>query len=117
MSDIDDIDRIFRILDSILNSSFSGGIKLPQTHYQNVDMMEDDDSIYITIDLGNADGNLDIIPLRSGILIEGNINGEERRQILDVGIDLDKDSLESSLNNGILDIRIRKLKKDRNDQI
>ena len=117
MSDVDDIDRIFRILDRILNSSFSGGIRLPESHYQNVDVIEDEDSIYITIDLGNADGNLDIIPLRSGILLEGNINGEEKRQILDVGIDLDKDTLESSLNNGILDIRIKKLKKDTNDQI
>ncbi len=118
MSDIDDIDRIFRILDEILNSSFSGGIRLPkESYYKNVDMIEDEDSIYITIDLGNADGNLDIIPLRSGILLEGNINGEEKRQILDVGIDLDKDTLESSLNNGILDIRIKKLKKNINDQI
>ena len=67
--------------------------------------------------MGHADGNLDIIPLKSGILLEGNINGEEKRQILDVGIDLDKDTLESSLNNGILDIRIKKLKKDIDDQI
>lgn len=128
MDDVDDIERIFRLMDEIMNTSNWGGYYFPRGQniiYNNInknvvdskeiDFFEDDDFIYLTMELrGVSEENLVVEPKEESIKIEV-IAGDKP---LKRGYDLPSKILPKKsivkFNNCVLDVRLTKKKEKKN---
>ena len=110
MRDWDNIDRMFDMIDEIMQNKFTGGIQFGGNNPKYpVELMQDNDNIYITLSIGNVqkdDVFIDLSPdsVQFRILTE---EGEHKRE-MKLPSEVHPDSIKNTLKNGILDLTIKK---------
>lgn len=114
----DDFDDLFDTLDRIMRNEFSGGV-MRRTYQPSdkdeptIDVTEDNEHIYITIDLKNVEEeNLKITPEQDYISLQMMYDGTWSHRKFRLPAPVDPISAEINYKNYILDIVLRKLDKD-----
>jgi len=120
---INDMDELFRLVNNIMNSHFSGAYKRLGNPSNYQDESEDDDSIditqdskyiYITLELtGIEEENLNVFVEPYQLVLEIFLNGEWGQQTINLPCKVKKKA-KISYNNYILDVILTKDKRSKN---
>ena len=110
MFDTDDFEDIFRIIEDMMNSNFSGGYY--KRSYKNskeddelIDISEDEDNIYITVELrGIADEDISVEPEEYKIILELMVDGKWSRKSIPLTSKIKPENSKINYNNCILDM-------------
>ena len=117
MNNIDDVDRLFKILEEMMSRDFSGGYKT--TSYSNsnrdVDIQEDGKYIYITMELKVQKEDLDIEIKEDMIVLQVMINGTWITKYINLSNKVNPKTAKTIFNNGILDIELEKIIEEKTD--
>ena len=77
MREFDEIDRFFKALEGMMDGNFTGGYGIPPESHERidssdrgVDIFEDEENIYITLELRVPDDDLKVIPKEEELSIE-----------------------------------------------
>jgi HSP20 family molecular chaperone IbpA len=118
MKDIDEIDRMFRMLRDMMDGEFSGGYynrdinERPHSSYNDkADIQEDENSIYITLELRVQEEDIQVTALEDKLVVEVMLEGAWKRNNLKLPSLVNPKSMVTSFNNYVLDIKLDK-KKD-----
>ena len=117
MRDWDDFENIFKLLEDMMSSNYSGGYMKRNSHNYSdisIDMQEDDDYIYITMELKVQEEDLDISINEDFISLEIMLEGVWRKRNIKLPTRVDPKSAKTSFNNYILDIKLKKLRENNN---
>jgi len=117
MKDWDDFENIFKLLEDMMSSNYSGGYMKRNSHNYSdisIDMQEDDDYIYITMELKVQEEDLDISINEDFISLEIMLEGVWRKRNIKLPTRVDPKSAKTSFNNYILDIKLKKLRENNN---
>jgi len=110
MRDFDEIDRIFRIVDEMFSRGFSGGYT--KSNYTDttghVDINEDDDHIYLTLEIKVANEDLEVKPSEYDISLEIMSEGSWRKKTFRLPCKVKPETAIITFNNYILDITLDK---------
>lgn len=111
-----DFDDIFDILDKIMEEQFTGAYKRQtKQKEETVDYTEDDEHIYITIDLNEMeipDDNINVIPIEDALSIEFDIEGRWYRRTWNLPSKIDPIMSKIEYNNRVLDITLFKVEDE-----
>ena len=103
---------MFDMMDDIIRDNFTGGVKIGGNNPKYpVEIIQNDENIYLTLSLGNIQRDdifIDLSPnlVHFKILTE---DGEYDRGIK-LPSEVDPKSIETTFKNGILDLTIKKVK-------
>jgi HSP20 family molecular chaperone IbpA len=118
MRDVDEWDWVNRIIKDFMGSGFSGGIRRERTynHYESNDnILEDKDYIYITYELKLSEEDFEIIP-REDIVVIYIITTNDRR-LFKLPSKVNPQSMETTFNNYVLDIKLEKINEETKNNI
>lgn len=122
-----DLTDMFDVFGKLMNSNFTGGISrrysYPSSSYgrqqknikdeeKKIDITEDDEHIYATIDLSEyniPDDNLNIKPNESSLVIEYTMNGNWYRRTFELPSEIDPITSQITYKNSILDAILDKV--------
>ena len=113
MIDFDDMDDIFRRIQDMMNSDFSGGYsRYKGGNYRDygIDIQEDDKYIYMTVELRVRDEDLTVTPNENAIILEVMMDGSWNKRIIRLPSPVDPKSAKISFINCILDVKLKKIK-------
>ncbi len=116
MRDIDEIERMFRMIKEMTEGGFSGGYNTerPYNNYNDkADIQENVDKIYITLELRVQEEDIQVTPLEDKIVIEVMINGSWTRNNIRLPSLVDPKSAKITFNNCILDMELNKKKESK----
>lgn len=128
MENVDDIERMFRLMDEIMGSSSWGGYYIPRGRniiYNNrskdirdskeVEFFEDEDFIYLTMELrGVEEENLVVEPKEESIRIEVIAGEKPLKREYDLPSKILPKKSIIKFNNYVLDVRLTKKKEKKN---
>jgi len=121
MKDIDEIDRMFRMLRDMMDGGFSGGYysrdinERPHSSYNDkADIQEDENSIYITLELRVQEEDIQVTALEDKLVVEVMLEGAWKRNNLKLPSLVNPKSMVTSFNNYVLDIKLDKQKENKN---
>lgn len=132
-----EIDRIFRLMDKIFKDESYGGYltdngnsygyytnnmdktQLPQKkediHENLIDITEDEDYIYVTVELRGVDkDDLIVTPKEDSIFIQVLICGKQLQREWKLKSKVNPKTAKIKFNNCILDVRLKKVKEKKN---
>lgn len=118
----DEIDNIFRLMDRIMRQDFYGGYAInPSNHFNrydneldnpdeyNIDMNEDDEHIYFTVELrGVSDEDMNVTPKEKSIQLEIMAEGKWYKRNFRLLAEIVPEKSEISFNNYVLDVVLQK---------
>jgi len=117
-----DIEKMFRIMEKIMDEEYSGAYwdyddREEKVQYAKdnplMDIQEDDTYIYITIELrGINEEDIDVVIEKDCITLNVIMNGKTYSQPLRLSHPVKTTKNKISFNNGILDVILRKDKKN-----
>jgi len=115
MRDIDDIERIMRMIERILSSNFTGGItksddlELSDIRDDILDVFEDEKYLYITLELrGIENSNLNVTPTKNSLILEFSLDDTWYRRSLRLPKTIKPKTAKIHFNNYILDVVVEK---------
>ena len=132
MRDIDNIDRIFREFDRIMDGGFTGGYtpnpsgpssfgnpmpnddRKPGVIFESetLEILEDEKNIYFTMELrGVSDEDLTVIPKDESIGIEVMLDGKWIKRDYSLYRKINPKTSKITFNNCILDVILKKIKE------
>ena len=118
MKDWDEIDRMFKILNDMMDNNFSGAYSTDKhTPNEVLDIQEDDKHIYISAEIKVRDEDISVIPNEDSISFEIMTDGRWSKKTLNLPCKVKPKSAKISFKNYVLDVELEKAKHDtRNDR-
>ena len=109
-----DWDDIFRMIDEIMNSSYTGGFKFRDDSDDDVynysdkgiDIQVDDKHIYITAEIRVPDEDIDVTPHEYNLTMQFMKDGAWRKRIIQLPKRVNPKTAKISFNNCILDVSL-----------
>jgi HSP20 family molecular chaperone IbpA len=118
MRDIDEIDKLFKMMEDMMDHSFYGGYSQNRgSNKKDIEIFEDDKHLYITIELRGVDEkNLVVTPSENSIVLEIMYDNSwiKREYTLPSKINPKKSKIK--FNNCILDMELLKVKEKKNEK-
>jgi len=113
MRDLDEFDRIFKMLNDMMDTNWSGGYRTSQDHpNENLDLQEDRNHIYFSMELKVRDEDIQVTPLPESINIELMLDGIWRKKTIRLPCRVNPKTAKISFNNYVLDVELEKIKDD-----
>ena len=110
-----DIDRIFRMMDDLMNKGYSGGytnyedISYQEEENPLVDISEDNNNVYITIELMGIDkDDVKVIVEPENLVLEVLLNNKIHKKSFRLPYPVKTKGNKINFNNGILDVILKK---------
>jgi len=113
MFDIDDFDDIFRNVERIIEDSYTGGYSRQSRQINRmIDVLEDDDHIYITAEIRIPEEDISVEVEEMHIIFNVMDDGAWQRKIQHLPCKVNKDTAKITYNNCIIDIILEKKVND-----
>lgn len=124
----EDIDKIFKMMDEMMNNSFTGGVYTGGCYPKNADVIykdikhdseidysEDDDWIYITVELSGVERDDLTVDIKSNsIHIEVATESKTFKKDYTLSCKVNSKKSKICFNNYVLDIELKKVKEKKN---
>ncbi len=118
MTNIDDVDRIFRIFDEMMRKNFSGGYATSRDYSNDfLDIFEDDDYIYITLELNVQEEDIEVEAQHTKVVLEIMSEGKWSKKGINLPSIVNPKTAKISYNRGILDIELEKVEDNEENNI
>ena len=114
-----DMDDLFKRLEELMNSDFSGGYMKPTENHSEekeiIDITDDEQNVYITVDLRLDDDDISVTPKDKSIILEIMFDGSWKRKVIQLKYTVDRKTAVITSVNGVLDITLKKVKEVLNE--
>jgi HSP20 family molecular chaperone IbpA len=114
MRDFDEFDDMFKKIQEMMDREFTGGYKNSNIRSKDydVDIQEDDDHIYITMEIKVREEDLTVTPKEDMIVLEFMDSGSWNKKTIKLSSKIDPKKAKITFNNCILDIQLCKVKEE-----